>query len=838
MQNRSLRLSPRLTWAWIATAALIGSALAVRPGAWVHQNEADFSAGKLENTVVSNLGDLKLARGAKELAKLEGDDSIVYDIARLDDGRIILAIGPTGKLAEIDPKSGKLTTLAEFKSEQIFALAADQRGLWIGVSGEKSRLELRSGKELKVELTFSAPKTRYLWDIAIDGKTIWAAAGDDGKVLAFNSENENAPPIVALTTKQKNILCLGVDAKHNAYAGTDGEGLVYRISKKGDKYESFVMYDAAEPEIGAILVLKDGTVYAGTADAEQAKPGRLEAARSESKGRVEVPIGVKSGAQPPNVSPKPEPKKPGESDKPETKSETRPEANADSSKTGVGASVPTNKSDTIITADASKPDQTPTPEQYNQLREAVRARLEQAKESGRITLQNSPGKSSGSSARLRTTRPTTGGGGSSSKSVRGKQGNAIYRIDSSGFVREVFRESVMILRLCASGNALLVATGNEGEFYRVDPDAEEVTLLANLEQQQIPAMLEEADGQVLVGTANPGRVLRISDRYSDAGTLTSIALDAQQISQWGKLSVSGLAPSGTTVEVQTRSGNVNDPEAGGWSGWSKPIKLSFTGGRSAYADVPSPSARFLQYRVKLGSDGKATPSVQALSLKYLMPNLKPRINAVKADYGPRKSGGEGDNAAPRPQSLLKVEWESEDPNSDKLRYTLEARHVESTGPYLKLADELESNNYDWDTRTFPDGRYILRVVASDAADNAPGAGQGASRLSDPVTVDNTPPSIIKVIAEQAGSKQISVKAEIQDDLSPIAEIRYNIDSGKQWQLILPVDRIYDSTNESIAIKIPDLSPGQHVLTLRAVDSHGNSRYLSQPVTVGPAEGKK
>jgi hypothetical protein len=819
-------LFPQSHWFLTAVLAATTAAWAVRPGAWVHQNEADFSAGQLENSVVTNLGDVQLARAANELAKLDGDDSIVYDLARLGDGRVILAIGPTGKLVELDAKTGKVTPVAEYKNEQVFCLAADKQGLWVGVSGTPSKLELRSGRELKVDRTIDLPETRYLWDIALDDRTAWLATGAEGKVIALNIADPGAKPVVALDTKQKNVLCLGVDDEHRAYAGTDGEGLVYRITPLGGgTYDSFVLYDAAEPEIGALLVLEDGTVYAGTADAEQAKPGRLEAARNESKGRIEVSPGAKPEDKPPGIPPKPEPK-PG--DKPDA-GKAAPTGAADAPRPD--APMPEGpKADAV--ADAAKP---PTAEQYDQLRDAVRQRLEQARQGSAITLQNAPRTGGPSSSSASRSRPRVSSTATTAPRGKSKQGNAIYRIDSAGFVREVFRESVMILRIAQADHALLVATGNEGEFYRVDPDAEEVTLLANLEPQQVPAMLQEADGQVLVGTANPGRVLRLSDRYAPLGTLTSVTLDAQQISQWGKFTVAAVVPPNTSIALQTRSGNVNDPEAGGWSDWSAPRDLGFESGRSAYAEVTSPAARFLQYRLQLKTKGKATPSVQAVSLKYLMPNLKPRINGVKADFGPRKTGSDSDANAPRSMSLMKVEWELEDANGDKLRSTVEARPVDSDGAWLKLADDLEANNFDWDTRTMPDGRYVLRITASDYADNAPGAGLSASRRSDPVTVDNTPPTIRDVAAQAQPDRSVRLKAVVQDELTPITEIRYNLDSGKTWQLVLPVDRIYDSTNESIEIKIPDLSPGQHVLTIRATDSHGNSRYLSQPVVVGPAE---
>ena len=109
------------------------------------------------------------------------------------------------------------------------------------------------------------------------------------------------------------------------------------------------------------------------------------------------------------------------------------------------------------------------------------------------------------------------------------------------------------------------------------------------------------------------------------------------------------------------------------------------------------------------------------------------------------------------------------------------------------------------------------MTASDAGDNVPGQERSSSRRSDPVLVDNTPPKIEALELKPAGADAQQLTAQVSDALSPISDVRYSVDSSETWRLILPKDFIYDSTREMISVKITGLTPGSHVITIRATD---------------------
>jgi hypothetical protein len=134
--------------------------------------------------------------------------------------------------------------------------------------------------------------------------------------------------------------------------------------------------------------------------------------------------------------------------------------------------------------------------------------------------------------------------------------------------------------------------------------------------------------------------------------------------------------------------------------------------------------------------------------------------------------------------------------------------------------EAQSTDLAWNTKEVPDGRYRLKVIASDALAN-PTEPLTAEAISDVVAVDNTAPKIPTGAAKRAGA---GPPAEIpcQDALTPIASAEYRVDQG-EWIAAAAADGIFDSLSESVRIDPARLSKGKHSLTLRVRDTAGNER---------------
>ena len=841
-----------LTRLLLTVCCLTTATWAVQPQRFINNSEADFSKGETQDTIVTNLGDVKLASDITTLADMPEDVSILFDTARMSDGTLYLAAGPEAKLLE--RKDDELTEVLSLEGEQIFTLAQHNGELLVGVSSEKnSRIAaLRNGA---LETVVELPEVRYIWQLLPikqdDQAVLFVAVGTPGKVLRIALADD--PPKIAtwLDVSQDNVLCM---AQHEdkLYAGTDKDGLVYRLpltaannrdDENANTPQPYVVYDAAEPEIAALIVAPNGTVYIGTADAEQARPGRMEDAVEEAEGRLVSPGKPADSApedpQDPDTPEAPEvpdmPEIPGEAPQPDpvdgeagdvVDATGATEADANAVEAGEPATVADEMTEPAEEADTDQG--RITSEQRDRLRDLLKAKLVEARESGRLQT-NVRGQRGGGNAMNRqrgnNNRPRP-----VAQKAQKKQGNAVYRVDSDGFVAEVFRESVMILDLALvrDNTKLIIATGNEGQIYQLDIANEESAILTDVEGQQVTTIIEDSNNAIIFGTANPAALIRMTDAYATTGTFISESFDAQQISLFGMIDLNLSMPEGTSVMVQTRSGNVADPEMAPWSDWTEPVTFSPDDGVSPLAPrstkVQSSPARFLQYKLTLKGNDRATPVVDKAEMTYVMPNLKPVIESVRGEYPSRNARNQQQNELPPPPTVMDIEWQATDANQDRLIFTLQYQPG-GAKKWLSIAEDLQENRFEWQTQRVPDGRYLIRVTASDRLDNPPDMAKSTVRQSDPVVVDNTPPTLDKV-NKTLENKTLTLTGVANDALLPIGGIAYVLNDQESYTQVLPNDLIFDSTSEAFTVKIAGLAQGSHVLTIRVIDTRGNARYES------------
>jgi len=424
---------------------------------------------------------------------------------------------------------------------------------------------------------------------------------------------------------------------------------------------------------------------------------------------------------------------------------------------------------------------------------------------------------------------------------RGEGGNAIYRIDSDGFVTEVFREPVMILGLAESQGTLYAATGNEGRIYAVRPAKEETVVLAKLKSKQVTCLLPLPDDALICGTANAAQLVRLGAGNASTGTLTSKPLDAGQIVKWGRVKWDASIPEGTRLTVATRSGNVEDPESDAWEAWSGELDATVP------QQIASAGARFLQYRLTFETTRPdASPTLRRIELTRIEENRPPRITSLKVlsarqaardpKTPPKVKGmigaalaGQGSEA---PEHRWVVTWEAEDPNQDSMEFQVFYRQV-GDPLWIRMAKELKQPFHVWDTRTVPDGWYEVRVLATDEPANPPDIALSGARVSDPVCVDNTPPDVTIGAVAVEGTDRVTVNATMTDALSSITKASYSVDSDEKWLPLAALDDIFDSPREAVSFSIHDLPAGPHRVALRVSDEQGNTRYVTQLVTVKP-----
>jgi len=166
---------------------------------------------------------------------------------------------------------------------------------------------------------------------------------------------------------------------------------------------------------------------------------------------------------------------------------------------------------------------------------------------------------------------------------------------------------------------------------------------------------------------------------------------------------------------------------------------------------------------------------------------------------------------------LGARWLASDPNGDSLVYAVEIRGVNET-EWKPLKDRVTEKYFSWDTTTFPDGEYRLRVTASDSPSNPPGDALTAKAESEPFWIDNTPPRITGLAATRSGAR-VEVKWHAADALNNIQKAEYSVDGG-DWTVVSPVSRLSDSPELDYDLTI-NAAAGEHVIAVRVYDDYDN-----------------
>lgn len=382
----------------------------------------------------------------------------------------------------------------------------------------------------------------------------------------------------------------------------------------------------------------------------------------------------------------------------------------------------------------------------------------------------------------------------------------VYKITGAGYVKKEFSAPAVLFCLAEEGQELLVGTGNDAQLFSIEPATEQQGIVYEDEQaSQITAVA--SGNEVYLGTANPAKLIKLNKTFAAEGTYSSDLIDAGQPARWGKLQIEADIPYGCRVMAACRSGNVkdvNDPSFSEWSGLievTEPIQLD------------CPIGRFCQYKLVLKSpDGRESPLIREVAVASTVPNLAPKVESVNVSR----------IATAGKQGAFKIEYKAKDENNDKLIYKLDFRKI-GRNIWIELEDETEKTNFEWNSKTVEDGKYEIRVTASDEKSNTTTTKLTGSRISDPVVVDNTAPVIIKSDVKAAGDK-VTLKLTVKDEFTAIGLVYYTVDSNSDWIGTIPDDLVYDTTEEDFTIVVEKLKAGEHIIALKLSDDVGNTAY--------------
>jgi hypothetical protein len=401
-----------------------------------------------------------------------------------------------------------------------------------------------------------------------------------------------------------------------------------------------------------------------------------------------------------------------------------------------------------------------------------------------------------------------------STSPRPKPGKgALHRFDREGRPERVMSHGEFhytSLALDDQGTPY-VGTGAEGRVYSAS-DSHIVTLMADTAERSIGAVgfLRDKGRTPFVAASDPAVFHGLIARGGADATWTSKALDAGLRARFGALSWQASGP----LSFSVRSGNSATPD-GTWSPWSNDM--------SAPGPIPSPPARYVQVRARWNRDP------QAVLRDVVVPFSTDNLRAVVTDVSGQQKGVTRDarqgliasgSEPPKHDNVVKLTWKVDNPDGDALRYRISIRR-EGQPLWRDLtrdSDVHTKTDYDWDTSAIEEGRYRVRVEASDELANPPAEVRKHALESAIVLVDNTPPVFRNVTL--AGRR---LQGEVVDGLGPIARIDVAVNGRTEFRPIAPADGIFDGAAErfdaDLALLVP---PGPQTVTVRAFDLAGNS----------------
>jgi hypothetical protein len=694
-------------------------------------------------------------------------------------------------LLGVVPQNWELYKLDDFIAGKFDGISISHEGV-LSLSPKEETLE-GPAEDFYLSLLIESDGTKYL------------GTGHSGKIYKISTNGQFE---LLCQLPEMDIYCLVQDRSGNLYAGTSPNGMIYKIKAQGE-FEPF--FNPTEKYIWDLMFAENGALLAAVGES-----GGIYQINNQGEGRKIVEV---------------------EENHILCMKRTQDDALiAGSGGRGVIYRIIPGKKTAILYESSYEEIKSIAMDSRGYIYAAAGGKVVEPKKDASSLI------SAGESTAITVTATPTSSSVSTrqAKNSTDDQPGAVIRIDPEGLAKKLWsskEELVYSLLLDEQKNKIIFGTGNKGRIYEIDAD-EKISLLLQKESEQVYYLFPEGTG-IYALSNNPSRLSRISPEKRFDGEYQSPVLDAKILSNWGRIEWDAELPSNSIIMFLTRSGNSAEPDRT-WSDWSPPYQ------KSQGEQILSPKGRYLQFMVRFKAESsRISPHLNRVTLFYLHSNLPPSLTKLELlspnevylkppvqddviwgeelslfDQAKNKNNSQSYITPKKTEKkgYRTITWDAVDENGDSLLYSVSIRRENETKWRLLRPDWVEKI-LAFDTSQFPDGRYFIKVEATDSPSNPKGTDLKTEKISRPLIIDNSLPEVRDFQVERQGNR-LTLAFEAEDANSYIEEVKFLI-RPNDWQVVFPEDGICDSKSEKFRFTTVLPSDADNLIIVQVKDRHGN-----------------
>ncbi len=200
---------------------------------------------------------LRVAKDGKTFKLFESKDLSIQVVRLGPDGLLYAATLPSGKVYKLKPDA--TTTQDDASAQLVFDASKAPQA--------KPDPKSENDKSTDAKSDTTRPESsHFIWDMTFDPQgRLYIASGGPAAIYRVDPTAPKSAPEMFFKSDEQHIRCLAWDAKGNLIAGTDGSGLIYRISSDGGPAgKGYVLFEAPRREITSLAIAPSGAIYAAS----------------------------------------------------------------------------------------------------------------------------------------------------------------------------------------------------------------------------------------------------------------------------------------------------------------------------------------------------------------------------------------------------------------------------------------------------------------------------------------------------------------------------------------------------------------------------------------------